>query len=242
MYPFIVNKIVFPLQEFVKRKPTFEYLRALERSQWLSPTELGEIQLRRLAAQLDFAYRQVPYYRELFDKIGLRPGQIGSPRELARIPYLDKEVIRSRREELQPKTRIPGTQQMSTGGSTGSPVAVFVDRSRAAFTDAVRMRAHRWFGVDTGAREIALWGSPIELGRQDVVRNLRDRLVNSRFLAAFNMGQETMEEYAGFIQRYQPETMYGYASAFYLLAQYLEHKSWLAPAPLKAIFATAEPL
>ena len=97
MHPFIVNKIVFPLQEFVKRKPTFEYLRALERSQWLSPAELAKIQLRRLAAQLDFAYHQVPYYRELFDNIGLRSGPIGSLREFARIPYLDKEVIRDRK-------------------------------------------------------------------------------------------------------------------------------------------------
>jgi len=242
MHPLIVNKIIFPLQEFVKRKPTFEHLRALERSQWLSPIELSKIQLSRLAAQLDFAYRQVPYYRELFDNIGLRSEPIGSLREFACIPYLDKEVIRRRRDELQPKTKIPGTQQMSTGGSTGSPVTVFVDRSRAAFTDAVRMRAHRWFGVDTGAREIALWGSPIELGRQDWLRNLRDRLVNSHFLAAFNMSEKRMSEYGKFIHKYRPAKMFGYASAFYLLAEYLKSTNWQGPSDLKVIFVTAEPL
>lgn len=242
MHPSLVQRVFFPLQELVKRKPTYDYLRALEASQWLSPAELGELQSRRLREQIEFAYREVPYYRRLFDELAIRPGQINSPRDLAALPFLDKEILRCRRDDLQPRSKIPGTRQMSTGGSTGSPVAVFVDRGRAAFTDAARMRAHRWFGVDTGAREIALWGSPIELGRQGLVRNLRDWLVNSRFLAAFNMGEESMAEYAAFIQRYRPAKMYGYAGAFYLLAQYLKNKNWRAPAELKVIFATAEPL
>jgi len=191
---------------------------------------------------LDFAYREVPYYRTLFDQLGLRPTEIGSLRDLERIPFLDKEVIRSRRDELQPKFKIAGTKRMSTGGSTGTPVTVFVDRSRAAFTDAVRMRAHRWFGVDTGAREIALWGSPIELGRQDWLRNARDIFINSRFLPAFNMSEQRMSEYGVFIQKYRPEKMYGYASSFYLLAEFLKSTNWHSPSELKVIFATAEPL
>jgi phenylacetate-CoA ligase len=242
MHSIIVNKIVFPLQEFVKRKPTFQYWDELERSQWLSPAELSQLQLRRLVEQLAFAYHQVPYYRGLFDKLGLKPEEIGSLRDFERIPFLEKEVIRSSRDDLQPKTRVLGTHKMSTGGSTGSPVTVFVDRSRAAFTDAVRMRAHRWFGVDVGAREIALWGSPIEMGRQDWLRNVRDRFVNSRFLAAFNMSEERMAEYGNFIQKYRPVKMYGYASAFYLLAEFLKGKNWRSPSELKVIFVTAEPL
>ena len=242
MHPSLVQRVFIPLQEFVKRKPTYLYLRELERAQWLPPAELARLQLDRIRAQLEFAYREVPYYRVLFDAVGIRPSQIYSLRDFAAIPYLDKEIIRRHGTEMQPRTKIPGTQRMSTGGSTGSPVAVYVDRSRAAFTDAVRMRAQRWFGVDSGMREIALWGSPIELGRQGVVRDLRDRLINSKFLAAFNMSQEKMAEYASFIQSYRPVMMYGYASAFYLLAEYLKNKNWRSPAELKVIFATAEPL
>jgi len=242
MHPVLVNKIVLPLQEFVKRKPTCEFLRALESSQWLSAVELRELQSHRLKRQLEYARREVPYYRRLFDQHGVRPAQINSLRDFALIPHLDKEMIRRHAEELRPDTRLAGTKRMSTGGSTGSPVSVFVDRERAAFTDAVRMRAHRWFGVDTGVREIALWGSPIELGRQGIVRDVRDWFVNSRFLPAFNMGEKQMADYADFIQRYRPAKMYGYASAFYLMAEYLKTKSWPAPSELKVIFATAEPL
>jgi phenylacetate-CoA ligase len=242
MHPVFVNKFVFPLQEMIKRKPTYRFLVELERSQWLSSDELRALQWRRLKRQLEHAGHEVPYYRGLFKVYDIRPSEIASLRDFQRIPFLDKETIRREADALRPVHPTAGTQRMSTGGSTGAPVSVFVDRERAAFTDAVRMRAHRWFDAATGVREIALWGSPIELGRQGWVRDWRDRLVNSRFLAAFNMGEKQMAEYAEFIRSYRPVKMYGYASAFYLLAEYLKKKNWRAPAELKVIFATAEPL
>ena len=33
---------------------------------------------------------------------------------------------------------------------------------------AAKWRATRWWGVDLGDREIVVWGSPIELGAQDL--------------------------------------------------------------------------
>ncbi len=242
MYPMIAQKIFVPLQERLKRKPTFRLLRELAETERLSEGDLRALQLARLRELLEYARREVPYYRRCFDKAKIQPAELKSLRDFASIPYLDKETIRARGEELRPEARRAGVQRMSTGGSTGTPVAVYVDRERAAFTDAARMRAQSWFGIVPGAREIALWGSPIELGRQDRLRGMRDRLINSRFLAAFNMGEREMADYAATIRRYRPEKMYGYASAFYLLAEYLRGRSWAPPAELKVIFVTAEPL
>jgi len=33
----LVGRVIFPLHERLKRKPTFERLRELERTQWLAP-------------------------------------------------------------------------------------------------------------------------------------------------------------------------------------------------------------
>ncbi len=107
---------------------------------------------------------------------------------------------------------------------------------------AARHRAHRWFGAEPGAREIVLWGSPIELGRQSRIRSLRDWLLNSRLLSAFDLGEAALARYTSSIDQYRPEVMYGYASAFYVLARYLERVGWRRRFPLKAIFTTAETL
>jgi phenylacetate-CoA ligase len=242
MHPAIVRAIVFPLQEFAKGKPTLARLIELEKSQWLSCEQIRALQLERLRQLLSFSYTQVPYYRELFDEHQIVPERIRSLNDFSRIPTLEKAVIRSQFNDLQPQQLPRRVQKMSTGGSTGSPVTILVDSERAAFTDAARMRAHRWYHAYMGEHEIVLWGSPIELGGQGIIKDLRDRLMNSRLLSAFDMSEKRMRAYGEYIARYRPVKMYGYASALYLLAAFLKKSGWKCPQGLKVIFATAEPL
>jgi phenylacetate-CoA ligase len=113
---------------------------------------------------------------------------------------------------------------------------------RMGFVEAARMRAHRWFDVEVGAREIVLWASPIELTRQDRIRQIRDWWLNSRLLSAFDLGEDGLARYAEVIRRDRPVKMYGYASALFLLAAYFERESLPPPSRLRAVFTTAEPL
>ena len=243
MHPLLVNRLIFPLHERLKGKPTHRRLRELEDSQWLSPEALQELQWARLHRHLDWAYRQVPYYTRLLDDHELPPRRVQSFENFARIPVLTKEILRDRFQDLQPRNRIRGVQRLSTGGSTGVPVTVLVDRERSAFTDATRLRAHRWFGADMGAREIVLWGSPIEVTRQDRMRAFRDRLLNSRLLSAFDLGEDALARYASLLQAYRPDKLYGYASALALLAGYLARTGWRGDGRWpRAIFTTAESL
>jgi phenylacetate-CoA ligase len=243
MLPFLANRVIFPAHEWLKGKPTHARLRELERSQWLSPGEVRDRQFRALRAHLDFAYREVPYYTRLLDEHGLPPARIQSFEDFARIPYLTRDLLRQHLDDLQPRRKLRRVQRMSTGGSTGSPVTVMVDAERAAFTDATRLRAHRWFGVDMGAPEIVLWGSPIETGRQDWLRTIRDRLINSHLLSAFDLGEPALARYADILARERPHKLFGYASALYLLARYLQrHDRAPGPDSLRVAFATAEPL
>lgn len=239
----LVSQVLFPLHERLKGKPTYAYLRDLERTQWLSPGALRELQFRRLKEHLDFAYREVPYYQRVFAEHGLSPAQIASFADFSRLPCLTREEIRRLRADLEPRRPIRGAHAVSTGGSTGAPVTVMTDPRKSSAGDAARLRAHRWFGVDVGAPEIVLWGSPIEGGRQDTVRNLRDRLINSTFLSAFDMGEAALGRYVKALARKRPAKIFGYASAVYLLARYLRRIGWTTPGswPL-AIFVTAEPL
>ena len=243
MLPIVVIRLIFPVHEWLKGKPTHARLCELEKSQWLSPAALRETQFRALRAHLDFAYREVPYYTRLLDEHGLQPARIQSFEDFARIPYLTRDLLRRHLDDLQPRRKLRGVQRMSTGGSTGSPVAIMVDAERAAFTDATRLRAHRWFGVDMGAPEIVLWGSPIETGRQDRPRTFRDRLINSRLLSAFDLGEPALARYADILARERPQKLFGYASALYLLARYLQgNDRGPGPDSLRVAFTTAEPL
>ena len=238
----LVRHLLYPLHERLKRKPTFRWLAELERTQWLSPAQMAEYQFGRLRRLVDFAYANVPYYRAVLDEHGVAPQRLQSPHDLRDFPFLTRELIRTRFDDLRAQAKLPNVHRRSSGGSTGSPVTVLVDMNRMGISEAGRLRAQRWYRVEPGAREIVLWGSPIEITRQDRVRKVRDWCLNSRLLSAFDMGEKALEQHLAAIYRHRPAKIYGYASSVYLLAGYIERQQALAPPDLRAAFVTAEPL
>ncbi len=238
----LVRHVLLPLHERLKRKPTFQRLHELERTQWLSPAELAEYRAARLRRLIGFAYDHVPYFRALLEEHDLPPARVQSFADLERLPFLTRDVLQSRFEDLRARAVLPRVHRRSSGGSTGTPVTVLVDMNRMGMVEAGRLRAHAWFGIHPGARETILWGTPARLSREELVRRIRDRFLNSRLLSAFDMGEEALRRHASALFRFRPAKIYGYASAAYLLAAHFERHGLTPPRGLKAVFTTAEPL
>jgi len=243
MHSLIVRKLFYPLHEYSKGKPTFDWLPILEQSQWRRRGDILSDQSDALQDFLEYAYEHVPYYRRLMDERGVRPQDVQSVGDLNRLPYLTKDDLRKHFQELQASPRPPRTQTISTGGSTGVPAKVLVAMESHGFAEAARLRAQGWFGLKPGEREMVLWGSPIELGRQSHWRQGRDRLLNSRLLSAFDLSEAALARYTKRIREFRPHKLYGYASALAYLAAYLLKSGQTVDSDWpKAIFATAEPL
>jgi len=108
---------------------------------------------------------------------------------------------------------------------------------------AAKRRATRWWGVDIGDPEVVLWGSPIELGAQDWVRRIRDGLLRTTLLSAFEMSEKNVERFIRTIQRQRPRMLFGYPSAISLLAEYARNKHIdLSECGVRVCFVTAEML
>jgi phenylacetate-CoA ligase len=187
-------------------------------------------------------HEHVPYCRALFDEHGLRPRSVHSFEDLGHLPFLTRDILQTRFDDLRARATLPGVHRRSSGGSTGTPVTVLVDMERMGMGEAGRLRAHRWYGVEPGTREIVLWGTPARTGALERVRQLRDRFLNTRVLSAFDMGDQGLRRHAATIQRVRPTQMFGYASAFHLVASHFQRERLDPPVGLKAVFTTAEPL
>jgi phenylacetate-CoA ligase len=61
----------------------------------ISLRKLQEIQNERLRALVDRCYREVPYYRDLFDKNGIKPKYIQTTEDLALVPFTEKKDLRA---------------------------------------------------------------------------------------------------------------------------------------------------
>ena len=242
MYTRLCSSLLFPLHERVKGHTSTALRRDLERTQWLPPEELSQLQLTRLQGFLTRAQKSVPYYRALFRQCRFDPAQLSSLAQLRQIPFMTKPLIRANGAEL--KAENAGRLiRYNTGGSSGEPLVFFMGMERVSHDVAAKWRATRWWGVDIGDPEIVLWGSPIEIGAQDRLRSLRDLVLRSRLLPAFDMSEARMDEYLRDIRRTRPRMMFGYASAMARLAAYARSTGIpLAEAGVRVVFVTGETL
>ncbi|MEQ8264477.1 hypothetical protein [Pseudohaliea sp.] len=194
--------------------------RTLERSQWQFPEALLDRQLGELRVFLERIGRTVPHYRELFEALEFRPSDLVSLEDLQRLPLLDKATIRGHFKGLH-REGAKGLMAFNTGGSSGEPLTFMLGRERVSHDVAAKWRATRWWGVDIGDPEVVLWGSPIELGAQDRIRQLRDRLLRTELLSAFEMSADSMDQFLHRIRARRPLMLFGYPSSLALLAKHV---------------------
>ncbi len=241
MVPFIVKHLTLPLHERLKGHSTFKLLAELEKTQWRAAEEIRALQLEKLRALIDHAYTNVPYYRKFMMKAGIAPQDIRELSDLRLLPVLSKEDIRRNLGSLIARNMTNALIRFNTGGSSGSPLVFYVDKRRMSCDVAARLRARRWWGIDVGDKELALWGAPTEVAKQGWLRDLRDLLVNSRFLSAFNMNEKTMLEFARIAIKYRPRHIFGYPSSIYLFCLFLNKMGIdLRRAGIKVAFVTGE--
>ena len=242
MYTRFASSIVFPLHERLKKHDSVRMRRELERSQWYPPERLQALQIERLRGFLADVRDHVPYYRAIFSQHRFEPAQLQSVSDLKKLPFLDKATIRDNGPELQADDAGRLTR-FNTGGSTGEPLVFLVGRASVSHDVAAKWRATRWWGVDIGDVEVVLWGSPIELGGQDRIKAVRDRIFRSHLLPAFQMGEEKMDEYLARIRELRPRMLFGYASALALLAAHAERiGAVMTDTGIKVAFTTGETL
>jgi phenylacetate-CoA ligase len=243
MTPWLVRNIVFPLHERFRGRETLGFLGELERTQWLAPEALREVQTRKLQALLRYAVEQVPYYRNLFRSLGAVPDDFRTLDDLARLPLLTKEIIRQNLDDLVAEGEKGTLLRNSTGGSTGTPLVFYAHPRKEALGNTAKLRARRWWGIEIGDRELHLWGNPVELGRAGQLRAAKDRLLNQIVVSAYDLSEEKLERLAGTIRRFRPVFLYVYPSALVSFCRFLRERGIdLAAVAPRYVISTAETL
>jgi phenylacetate-CoA ligase len=241
-YTFLVAHGFFPLQEGLKRHDTVRVRRALERSQWWPTERIITHQTERLHALLGHAERWVPYYRDLFKRLGFHANDIRSLTDLKVLPFLTKHLIRANTATLMAETA-KGLSRFNTGGSSGEPLIFFIGRERVSHDVAAKWRATRWWGVDIGDPETVVWGSPVELGAQDRIRYWRDRLMRTELLPAFEMSTANLDLFVRRIRQHRPRMLFGYPSALSRIAEHAQYRGIaMDHLGVRVAFVTAERL
>ena len=242
LYTRLASGVLFPLHERLKGHDSVARLRALERSQFLPPADLAALQLAKLKRFLADIGSHVPFYKARFAAAGFDPAALRSVADLARLPVLTKADIRAHGEAMKSDHAGPLTRY-NTGGSSGEPLIFYMGRGRKSHDVAAKWRATRWWGVDIGDPELVVWGSPIELGAQDRVRQLRDAVMRSRLLPAFEMSPANLDRFVARIRAVRPAMLFGYPSSLALIARHARAQGIaMDRLGIRVVFVTSEKL
>lgn len=242
IYTAICSNFLFPLHERIKGHDSVALRKRLEESQWWNSEQLEAYRVLRLQQFLVDIGQHVPYYQQLFKQLSFDPITVSSTAALHQLPLLSKADIRNNIESLKAGAHGP-LARYNTGGSSGEPLIFFMGKGRKSHDVAAKWRATRWWGVDIGDSELVVWGSPMELGAQDRVRRLRDRLLRSRLLPAFEMSPKNLDRFVEAIRITRPAMLFGYPSSLALIAKHALHNSIaLNRLGIKVVFVTSEKL
>lgn len=88
-----------------------------------------------------------------------------------------------------------------------------------------------------------MWGSPVELNTQDRIKRLRDGIMRSHLLPAFEMSPENLDHFVRTIRDIRPTMLFGYPSSLSLIAHHAHARGVrLDDLGIKVAFVTSERL
>ena len=194
--------------------------RFLQRSQWLSPDELRDVQLAALNRVLSAARRSA-FYRGRLQDAAVGPRGLSSLEDLASLPPLERaEVQRLGIDGL----RGPGVVclRRETSGSTGQPVEVRWSREMMAWVDAANRRSLEWIGVTPGDRRVVVR----QASSSPHLQRLRRIAFNSARITPQELfDADYREEEIAALRRNPPRMVLGNTKSVHVLAVALEDRT-----------------
>lgn len=202
-----------------------EYRRArslFEKSDWWDTEALTEYQECRLRLLIRHCYDHVPYYRRIFRERGLSPDDIQTVPDLAKLPFLTKDVVRLRRQELMADNiPIGSMDRCHTSGSSGAPLTFFMDRTTRPVERALAMRRLLWLGYGDEDVTAFFSGLPLANPRHHVRYFPGSRQLRISF---HQVNEKSLDEMLDALEHYGPDFIDAWPSCLYILARWMDKR------------------
>lgn len=215
---------------------------ALGREQW-SADEWKRWQEERLAHLLDYAAKNVPFYRDMWQR-RRRHGDYRSWDYLDNWPLLHKEQLRANprqflAEGIDPRKLI----KVQTSGTTGTPLELWRNRTTNRDWYALfEARTRRWNGVRFSQPWAILGGQPVVPASQGSPPFwVWNSALNQLYLSSNHVSPESAQDYLEALNKYRITHMIAYPSSLAILARLSADLNLSAPS-LKVIFTNSEAL
>jgi phenylacetate-CoA ligase len=211
----------------------------IDKSQWWSKEALNDYQWEKVKALLDHVSQNVPYYIQLFKKMGATANDFKSWDDFNRIPLLTKEIVKERQREfvaLNINRKL--LKYYTTGGSTGKPMGVFQTDELINIELAFMFQQWKRVGFHENAKKIILRGEPLSGN----ILFKKAKFSNDWLFSSYHISRSKINEYVRVLNRIQPDFFHVYPSSLFVFTKALIESGQKLNFSPKAILCGSEPI
>lgn len=237
---FILLYIIIPIMDFILGTRIFYYFRLIRRMNSWKQNEIEAWQNKKFRELIHHFYHNSTYFKEIFDNNKLTIDDFQSLEDIQKLPVLDKKTILQNYDRLIPENlNTIKYKSASTGGSTGNPLKFLIDYKSWSYTTAVKIVYWQKTGYLYGDRYAALGSSSLfPTYKKPIKHSLYFLLKSALPLNGMNLSDQVVKKYIEIIKLKKIKYLYGYASALYLIACYVN--KYNIDISIKACFPTSE--
>lgn len=229
-YAPIVREFLFPVSQWLRGCNYREKLREARSNQSLDRKQIEDLQFKKLSLLLQHAFAHVPYYMDLFNRMGITPADIQTWNDFRCLPILTKADVREHYQRfISEKPRGP-VRHYRTSGSSGKPLNVLTSEISIAAEYACRWRAYQHWGIQIGDRVVYIREQDDYLLNPNIKNwfnkyfyfPLKARIFNYWFFPVSLVSEHALKNQWNFIQRYNPKYFHTFPSTIYMLAEMIK--------------------
>jgi phenylacetate-CoA ligase len=213
---------------------TLKNFYSLSRNLHMKKSDLLAHQNKCLQRVVRRAYDSVPFYRHNFDAVGVKPEQIKTVEDLSKLPLVSKSDIRKNANNvISTDYSMDDLRVLSTSGSTGQPLRIFISKQEDGFRKAKHLRAN----LSCGHKFFNRWLTVTSPSHFSEVGGIQKKLhfYSPKFVSVF----WDVNRQLSAISEFNPQVLDGYSSSLALLAREVRKKGVSGINP-RIIFGGAE--
>lgn len=237
------GRVILPLAYACVRDERFRMLgKLLARDEW-SAEQIKTHQAERLQRLLHVGWAHNPYWHEKFEQYGVNHRGSDPFAELAKLPILIKDEIRSNYKRMR-STHLPDREIVyeTSSGSTGRQVYVWHTRYYRQLHTANQYRTLAWMGIRPGDPYLQVCAHSAHLKRKKLLLRLLRTVIDGGFIIdAFHIDPEPTMQLLRRAQRRGPFYVFGYPTSMATIAR-LSRKMDLRWPTVRAVGTTSEQL
>jgi phenylacetate-CoA ligase len=186
----------------------------------------------------------VPYYRDLFDKLDLRPEDFKDISELKKLPVLSKREIRENPDRfLSSQYKKKKLAKNVTSGTTGAGMTFYRQPETVAFQWAIWWRFRKRFGVNLDDRHANFAGKPVvPINSRKPPFWRENSALNQTYFSSYHLTDENVKFYVNKLNNERYIYYSGYPSTLSILCQFIERQNLRIENPPSIVFTGSETL